>query len=249
MSTAQRDTSSILVSERAFHDERYKDGDSRTAQLKYYWAVDDGAQKFGARVANFAQGSDVLEYGCGVSGEAERLEGTFRSLHGIDISEEGIRRLQESCRLPNVHYSVMDAMDLQFAARSFDLVFGRGIVHHLDIDLASREVSRVLRPGGRALFWEPLGLNPLINAYRWLTPKARTPDEHPLLPADFEIMRRHFSQVDVELYGLATIAAVPFRHMSKANVVRGALARFDKALFRLPGVRWLAWYAIVTCRK
>src|SRR3546814_4334755 len=45
--------------------------------------------------------------------------------------------------------------------------------------------SRVLRPGGRAVFIEPLGLNPAIELYRRFTPSARTPDEHPLLRRDF----------------------------------------------------------------
>lgn len=35
-------------------------------------------------------------------------------------------------------------------------------------------------------FLEPLGMNPLINLYRKLTPDRRTPDEKPLDKRDFE---------------------------------------------------------------
>ena len=36
------------------------------------------------------------------------------------------------------------------------------------------------------LFFEPLGTNPFINFYRYLTPSSRSKDEHPLLKEDFE---------------------------------------------------------------
>src|SRR3546814_1101008 len=79
----------------------------------------------------------------------------------------------------------MNAEAMTFPDDSFDLVFGSGIIHHLDIDRAFGEIARVLRPGGRAVFIEPLGLNPAIELYRRFTPSARTPDEHPLLRRDF----------------------------------------------------------------
>src|SRR3546814_18316951 len=79
----------------------------------------------------------------------------------------------------------MNAEAMTFPDDSFDLVFGSGIIHHLDIDRASGEIARVLRPGGRAVFIEPLGLNPAIALYRRFPPRALTPHDPPLL-------RRHF---------------------------------------------------------
>src|SRR3546814_19701179 len=77
--------------------------------------------------------------------------------------------------------------------------------------------SRVLRPGGRAVFIEPLGLNPAIELYRRFTPSARTPDEHPLLRRDFRRFDAAFGSTSCRFYGLATLAAVPFRGtMAKA---------------------------------
>ena len=42
----------------------------------------------------------------------------------------------------------------------------------------------MLRPGGRALFLEPLLDNPLLKVFRRLTPSARTDDERPLSASD-----------------------------------------------------------------
>jgi hypothetical protein len=90
-----------------------------------------------------------------------------------------------------------------------------------------------------------LGLNPLINLYRRLTPEARTPDEHPLVPRDFATIAKHLDLLDVRYYGLSTLAAVPMRNRKFGNVVHNLGRRVDKALFALPGIGHLAWYVLV----
>jgi len=48
---------------------------------------------------------------------------------------------------------VADAESLPFADGEFDLVIGHAVLHHIpDVELALREVLRVLRPGGRFVF-------------------------------------------------------------------------------------------------
>jgi SAM-dependent methyltransferase len=249
MKSSSQTAAARLASEREFHNNRFKEGDSRQAQLKYYWAVQRGAELFVADVDRLARGADVLEYGCGPWASAGRLGPVAKQVHAIDISEEAIRVARQNCPLDNVTFSVRDAMDMKFPSASFDLVFGSGVVHHLDTAACAREVARVLRPGGHALFWEPLGLNPLINAYRWLTPSARTVDEHPLLPRDIQILREHFASVELEFFGLASLAAVPFRNSGAGATVRRVLERLDDAIVSLPGVRFLAWYSIIRCAK
>jgi SAM-dependent methyltransferase len=238
-----------LQRERDFHNKRFEDHDDRTAQLKYYSAIEDGAQKYHGRVAELALGADVLEYGCGDADNYLRLGPVAKSLVAIDISDAAISKLKSANHYENVQFHVMDAMELELPDQSMDLVFGSGIVHHLDTERSAREVARVLRPGGRAVFWEPLGLNPLINAYRWLTPSARTPDEHPLLPGDFEIYKKHFEQVDIQFFGLFTLAGVPFRHSASAASLRKVLSGIDKAVLGVSGLRWLGWYSLFEVKR
>jgi SAM-dependent methyltransferase len=86
----------------------------------------------------------------------------------------------------------MDAHHLDFIDESFDFVFGGGILHHLDFEVAIKEVHRVLKRDGRILFFEPLGRNPVGKIVRKLTPTARTPDEKPLDKGEFEILKKYF---------------------------------------------------------
>ena len=67
----------------------------------------------------------------------------------------------------------------QQSAEGFDIVYGTGILHHLEINKCLNEIHRILKPDGNLLFVEPLGTNPLINLYRKFTPNSRSKDEHP----------------------------------------------------------------------
>ena len=79
----------------------------------------------------------------------------------------------------NFNFRVMDAHKLEFEENKFDLVIGNGILHHLDKLEAINSIYRVLKPGGRLVFKEPLADNPFLKIFRYFTPKARTVDEEP----------------------------------------------------------------------
>jgi SAM-dependent methyltransferase len=120
---------------------------------------------------------------------------------------------------------------MSFPDDSFDLVFGSGIIHHLDIDRALGEIARVLRPGGRAVFVEPLGLNAAIA--------------HPLRRRDFRRFDAAFGATAYRFYGLTTLAVVPFRRTAAKAPLLAATRALDRGLFALPAVRWLAWYSLM----
>ena len=66
---------------------------------------------------------------------------------------------------------IMDCENLGFKDNSFDLIFGRAILHHLNLEKSSKEISRVLCKNGKAVFIEHLGMNPLINfVFPFLSP-------------------------------------------------------------------------------
>jgi SAM-dependent methyltransferase len=238
-----------LESERAFHNQRFREEDNRSAQLKYYWAIEAGAERYWSWVKTLAPGADILEYGCATGERSNELSTIARSIDGIDISDVAISRANARFGSKAARFHVMDAMNTTFSDGQFDLIFGSGIIHHLDVERCVKELSRVLRPSGHAVFWEPLGLNPMINLYRWMTPNARTPDEHPLLPKDFAVMHKYFPHVDVEFFGLTSLLAMPFRTAAFGKSLRNTLAALDKGMLSIPGLRMFAWYSLLIMRK
>ena len=132
-------------------------------------------------VAQATQGGVVLNTGCYNGDELMRTLPQHRpkKIVGIDISEKGIMEAKEKYG-SKAEFHVMDAHELKFPDNSFDLVVGRSILHHLDFEKGIAELKRVLKPGGHAIFIEPLRDNPGAKLFRAITPKARTQDELPL---------------------------------------------------------------------
>jgi SAM-dependent methyltransferase len=242
-----------LDRERQFHNIRFTD-ENRIEQSKFYWALKDLERWYGEAVHDAAAGADVLEYGCAKGEWSLDIAKSARHVTGIDISDVAIAAASASASadsdgIKNCHFLVMNAEELTFEDNSFDVVFGSGILHHLDVEKCYREIARVLRPGGIAIFKEPLGHNPLINLYRDKTPEARTPDEHPFLKSDIAAAKARFATVDVKFYGLATLGAVPFRDQSIGEFAWRAASMVDRVLAGVPGVRWQFWYASIVLMK
>lgn len=141
------------------------------------------------------EGLDVLDYGCGWGVSSMDYYQQGANVTGIDISEKFIGAANddfESRRYDRERYRFlkMDAHHLQFGDGAFDIVVGDGILHHLDTETALSEIYRVLKPGGRAILFEPLAGNPLLKVFRLLTPHARTADEAPLTASKLRTFRR-----------------------------------------------------------
>jgi SAM-dependent methyltransferase len=238
--------------EREFHDAAFAEG--RRRKLRPLYGIAAPARALYDRLLEEqAPGSRVLEFGCGQGSSALRLAGRGCDVVAIDISQVAVddaRRGALAAGASRARFERMDAEKLAFVEGSFDLVCGTGILHHLDLAAAVREMDRVLGPQGRAVFLEPLGHNPLVNAFRRLTPKLRTPDEHPLMLADLAMLRRAFPGTRVTYVALLALFAAPLVWLPGAARLLGALHAADAWLFRRwPSLRRHAWTCVIEMRK
>ncbi len=245
-----------IDSEREFHNTRYGSGkDSRAYLNKYYVAISEGDRRFRRLVFDQARDKKVLEYGCadGTSAVSEmKTPEIAAEFCGIDISDKSIGLARDkavAAGYTNCDFRVMNGEDMQFPEGAFDLIYGHGILHHLDLEKSFAEISRVLRPGGSAIFMEPLGHNPVLNWYRDRTPSLRTADEHPLIASDLTLASRFFSGVNVEFAGLTTVLAIPFQRTPLARTSLAMLAGLDRLLFRSRTIGMQAWYALLLLTK
>jgi SAM-dependent methyltransferase len=114
----------------------------------------------------------ALEIGAGTGyfGLNLKLAGLIDELVCTDISPGMVDVLNQHAAqlgLSNVSATRADAEALPFADKSFDLVMGHAVLHHLpDLAQSFREFHRVLRPGGRILFaGEPSRIGDRIARY------------------------------------------------------------------------------------
>jgi len=234
--------------ERRFHDDRFAD-DPRTRIDRVYDVAARATAEYETEALSAGRAGAVLELGCGADTLAAALVAREADVTGIDISPVAVELA--AARTPAARFEVMNAEATTFADDQFDAVVGSGILHHLDLDAAAAELSRVLDPDGTAVFLEPLGHNPFVNLYRRLTPSLRTEDEHPLRVDDLRRLHRDFAEVDLTFHVLTALAAVPATRLGRTGrVVARGLDRLDQLLFRLlPPLRRYAWIVVIRLRR
>jgi ubiquinone/menaquinone biosynthesis C-methylase UbiE len=231
--------------EATFHDAAYSQG-LRKNVSNYYLILDGCHAFYRDHLRAHSNAADVLELGCGMDSNAFFMarQGAA-SVTGIDISQVAIEQARERAARESVErvmFRVMDAEALAFPDDSFDLICGAAILHHLDLHKTLAEIARTLRPGGTAIFLEPLAHNPVINIYRHLTPELRTEDEHPLSMKDLKLAATYFSQIERRFFHLISLAAAPFYKLPGFDRLVHFCDCSDRALLKIaPFLRRYAW--------
>jgi ubiquinone/menaquinone biosynthesis C-methylase UbiE len=198
------------------------------------------------------KGKNVLDLGCGNGENTILLVNRGAKVSGLDISDSLInlarRRMQINEVVEGFEFFTGSAHELPFPDRSFDVVFGMAILHHLDLEQTSREVWRVLRPGGCAIFMEPVRNSKLLGLIRKLIP-YRAPDvspfERPLTDLELEQFAARFSRYQSAPYQLPYVNVAEALPVARDFVT--FFLRLDHAL--LQRAEWLRWYATVRVIK
>lgn len=153
------------------------------------------------------KGKRILDLGCG-AGEGS----VYFALKGADCVAADLSsgmvqialKVAERYRV-TIHGHVMNAMELDFPEGSFDVVYAANLLHHVNPVATLREMRRVLRPGGKACFWDPLKHNPIIKIYRRMAKGVRSDDERPLDYDIVKVARDMFSQVEYDTFWLCAL--------------------------------------------
>jgi ubiquinone/menaquinone biosynthesis C-methylase UbiE len=222
--------------ERDFHNMLYSENlGERKKLLPFYEASRLARKRFYDLVSqSIYRGGKVLDYGCGLGDLALFIANIGAKTIGIDISDQAINKAQKRAYeyTNDVSFIKMDAQELKFDDSYFDLVCGIAIIHHLNPGRAYYEVSRVLKPTGRAIFLEPLGHNFFINLFRRCTPNLRSFDEKPLRYPDIREANKYFEKVDCEWYALTTLAVIPFIKTALKNPLLVFFEKLDNILIK-----------------
>ena len=179
-------------------------------------------------------GKRVLEIGCG-DGQNATLLLSFGAafVFGIDVSETFLERAQRRAIPGRLEFANVDAA--QPIAGPFDVIVGRGILHHLDYRPVIRRLyDDTLADRGTMIFLEPLGSNPLIRLFRLLVPRAHTTDEQSFTFRDLQWFRQEFPRFEVYPFNLVSLPA--------GLISSYVYAKSDNALLRASDVidGWLA---------
>ena len=198
----------------------------------------------------------VLDLGCGDGWFSVILAKRGARVTACDLSVEAARTGRARGVANGVDtttsFAVASAYEIPFREHAFDLVAGMAILHHLsDKPRVAAEISRVLRPGGRAVFMEPLGESLLLERLRRLVPvRSEAEDDPDQWATQFKRHELGFFQdnfvVDCEVFHILS----RLDRVTSSETVKRVLGHVDRQLLkRVPALRRFGRSIVVELRK
>lgn len=223
----------------------YNDFDDYTHRL----AIMNGVMEFLGPI----QGKQVLEIGCGLGKVSVLLAKSGANVTAFDLSAGSVDVASQLARYhkvdKQVHLAVAAGEILPFPDEGFDIIFGKGILHHLNAQLGASELYRVLKTGGKAAFVEPMGMNPVLNVVRDHVPYKHKNPRGADIPLSYTDIRNWTAGFKTAEYHELQLFSMLERGLGFKHPLP-ALRRLDKvALKHLPFLRRYCRYVGIFLTK
>jgi ubiquinone/menaquinone biosynthesis C-methylase UbiE len=262
----------LLAREREFHDQWAATIDVDGIRVQdYFEACTAPENRFILRQLGDLRGKYLLDLGCGAGENSVYFAQRGAKCVAADYSPGMVDvalKLAEANQV-QIEGRVTNAMAMDFPDNTFDIVYASNLLHHIpDPKLTLSEMHRVLKPGGKACFWDPLKHNPVINVYRRMATEVRTEDETPLDINIVKYIQARFSETHYDTFWLATLwIFLQFyliervdpnkeRYWKKIILEQDRLKgeylfleKVDRLIKRLPLTRRFAWNLAVVATK
>ncbi len=201
-------------------------------------------------VRPLALGRDVLEIGCGTGLILKEVAPFARQAIGLDIS----RGMLGHARDRGLAVVEGSATDLPFPEGAFDTVYSFKVLAHVEhIRRAMDEVSRVLRPGGRAAleFYNR-------HSLRYAIKRIKKPNAVSSTTNDHEVYTRYDTLGDVRSYLPDTLRVLkvhgirvvtPFAQVHRVPLLGQAMRLVETVARDTKGVRRLGGFMVVVVER
>jgi ubiquinone/menaquinone biosynthesis C-methylase UbiE len=262
----------LFDKERLFHDEWASTIDVEGIQVRdYFEACTAPENRYILQHLGDVTGKKLLDLGCGAGENSVYFAKKGAICIASDYSQ-GMVDVALNLAAQNhvqIEGAIVNAMAIDFPDNSFDIVYAANLLHHLpEPKTCIQEMHRILKPGGKACFWDPLKHNPIINIYRRIATSVRTEDETPLDLNIVDFVSGHFAQTEYDTFWFATLwifirfytieridpnrerywKKIIIEHQRLAPIYQ-SLEQIDIILKKLPGLRKYAWNLAVVATK
>ena len=218
-----RDHAAVVAQRQRRFDDRVVT-DSRRRWWNAYWSVWTHLR------ALPLAGTSVLVVGCGAGDDALLFARLGAKVSAFDLSPDMLdlaRKAAADERL-NVQFDLCASESLVYEDKSFDLIFARDILHHVDIPATMRELARVAAPDAAFVVdeiyshsWTDLVRRSwLVDRLvypamrQWIYGSARpyiTADERKMTEVDIALTMSHVRPETVRYYNMIVTRLLPER--------------------------------------
>jgi len=183
---------------------------------------------------------DVAEICCGRGEAFDLVKDRVRKGIGIDVSVSMLEAARCAHPEDNLLFVQGDATQLPLASEVFDSAFMLGGIHHVnDRQALFNEISRILRPGGR-FYWR----EPVSDFFLWEALRAVIYKMSPALDADTERPLLYEETVPpLQHAGFAVRTWETFGFLGYCILMNSDVLVFNRLFRYLPGVRGLTRFA------
>lgn len=262
----------LLRREQAFHDQWASTIDVDGIRVAdYFEACTAPENRFILKQLGDVRGKLLLDLGCGAGENSVYFTRLGAQCVAADYSPGMVDVALQLAERNGVQIEgrVINAMSIDIPDNTFDIVYASNLLHHIpDPKVTLQEMHRILKPGGKACFWDPLRHNPVINVYRRMATEVRTEDETPLDIGIVNFIRSLYSQTHYDTFWIATLwIFLQFYLVEKVNpneerywkkiILEQArlekiylrLEKLDRVLKKLPLMKRMAWNLAVVATK
>ncbi|XMO86584.1 class I SAM-dependent methyltransferase [Algibacter sp. AS12] len=194
MKTKENDSISNINKNRDFYDKKYKsvniNGLLKTLNNLDSFLEDATTTDIswvGMYINDFkdaVKGKKILELGCGNCANVAVLAALGAEVVANDISDYSndiIEALNANYKFDYpIAFVKGDFTSHNISKDSFDMVIGKAFLHHLTLEHeleVVKKISKVLKPGGEARFFEPAINSGFLDQLRWAVPMNNRPSK------------------------------------------------------------------------
>lgn len=202
------------ISQRAKRESNFFDKLVEKTDIDYYWGWKTPIGRFRRQLRaditishlRLNNKNKVLEIGCFVGEFTKLIAQSKAIIYAVDIAPKAIALAKNRNNQRNINFVVDNIENSKFQNDSFDCIYGNAILHHTNLTKSLAEIERILKPGGKFIFFEPNLLNPEIFLERKVPILRRlsnsSPDETAYIRWDLKkkLEQTGFKSVKVESF-------------------------------------------------
>jgi ubiquinone/menaquinone biosynthesis C-methylase UbiE len=207
---------------------------------------------------NQQQSINVLDYGSGSGDKHFHLSSENVKIIGVDISSKSIEYANNYVieNGINAEYVVMDCEKMSFPDNNFDIVFDFGTFSSLNMQVAIKELCRVIKPTGMLICIETYGHNPFMKIKRWFNvlqgKRTKWAASHIMKKNDWTKICNYFNNYEIQYYHFSVLFLPIFmKILPKAlgNIVLSIAENVDTKLLKIELLRKLAFKTVVVLKN